>query len=191
MEPGKKRQGYPDITVTALSRILSDRRVYRMMETLPLGLGKTIFDPDFEMAAMPSCLEKLGQRTLGTLESLNNHRRNIAEVYKQVMSLEAPSSAHGSSRAVYLRFPVVAGEGAISKELRNLGVRRMYPQAIRNVPELQTHTDQTLAETPGAEEISRRLVTLPTHQGISEGVAARIGARMKACYGVSLRTVEW
>ena len=72
--------------------------------------------------------------------------------------------------------------GQIPGELKRLGVRRMYPKAIADEETIRHHLADDPIPTPGASEIGRNLITLPTHMGITETLAKEITQKVKDAY---------
>ncbi len=67
----------------------------------------------------------------------------------------------------FLRFPVLVargfeGLGAPAAALR-LGVQRGYPKALATLPEIGARLRRPTGRTPGAAELVRTLITVPTH----------------------------
>ncbi len=162
----------------SLSQALSNPYIYWLPEALPLGLGETVFDPQFHASGINRSTFSLGERTLVYLETLNEHRRNIAQIYQNIIS-EKNSIVPLHGTPVYTRFPVLADGRPISGELFKLGVRRMYPRAVADEPTIISYMKDATTHTPGASEISRRLITLPTHTRISETLAHKIATKLK------------
>ncbi|RLD43303.1 MAG: hypothetical protein DRI88_10975 [Bacteroidetes bacterium] len=76
----------------------------------------------------------------------------------------------------------MAGPGPVPKELKRLGVRRMYPKAIADEETIRPYLVDQKASTPGAFEIASKLITLPTHKGISENLAKEIAEKVMTAY---------
>ncbi len=167
----KPRLGIIDLVKTGATQVLSNPGVYGLMEALPLGLGSTVFDPGFKISSMPCLLKKLGQFSLDTLETLNTHRRKIAGIYSQVLRNDYLVSIPAQATPIFIRFPVIAGVHHIPGKLLRLGVRRMYPRAILDEPQIRPYLAEGNIGTPGASEIASTLVTLPTHMAISAKTA--------------------
>ncbi|MCX6675390.1 MAG: DegT/DnrJ/EryC1/StrS family aminotransferase, partial [Methanothrix sp.] len=70
--PEQGDSGYLSLFIAASSRILSNKRIYGILEALPLGLGKTIFDPEFPIEGMPRVVQRLGASFLHNIETLNS-----------------------------------------------------------------------------------------------------------------------
>ncbi len=58
----------------------------------------------------------------------------------------------------------------------------MYPKAIADEDTIKPYIANHQAQTPGAFEISRKLITLPTHLGINEGLATDIAYKVKETF---------
>ncbi len=172
-------KGYERLLTSLAIQFLSYKRFYGIMETLPLGLGKTIFSPDFNISSMPQMIDRLGSNAIHELNQSNMHKRIISDIYSKILhdcgTVPIPDGAYPT----YTRFPLMVGTGVIPNNLRKLGVRRMYPNALVNEPDIrQFFADQTTI-TPGAALVAERLITLPTHSGISEDVAEEIACKVK------------
>ena len=164
-------------------QVFSSPHIYWFPEALPLGLGETVFDPGFPVLGIAGKIRTLGEKTLSFLTTLNCHRRKIARTYLGVIGEHNCVTSYDGT-PVYTRFPVIASEVPISKELKRLGVRRMYPRAIVDEPDIRPYLTQAETPTPGATEIARRLITLPTHMGISENLAHEIATKVKKYFGL-------
>jgi len=55
----------------------------------------------------------------------------------------------------------------------------MYPKAIADEETIKPYIANHQAQTPGTFEISRKLITLPTHLGINKGLAKDIVYKVK------------
>lgn len=171
--------GWTDLAVAAATQVLSTPFLYGLLEALPLGLGKTVFDPGFPVEALTPFASRMGARALEGLERLNGHRRRIAGVYGGRLdpSWLVPVVPGGS--AVFTRFPVRIGPQPIPGDLHRSGVRRMYPRALGEEPAIRVHLEETDRRLPGASEVAERLVTLPTHLRIGEAQAEAIADRLR------------
>jgi perosamine synthetase len=177
-ETGK---GFIQIIKAAALQMLSQPVFYGILEQLPLGLGKTEFNPEFGRSQMPVYVNTLGALSLHGLGRLNEHRRSVAKVYsKLLMDIAVPLPELGIP--VYTRFPVMAGINEISPELKRLGIRRMYPKAIADEPQIKPYLKGQAVFFPGARLIADKLITLPTHMGISNELAKRIALKVKKAY---------
>jgi dTDP-4-amino-4,6-dideoxygalactose transaminase len=55
----------------------------------------------------------------------------------------------------------------------------MYPKAIADEETIRFHLADDHVATPGASEVARNLITLPTHMGITETLATEIAQKVK------------
>jgi dTDP-4-amino-4,6-dideoxygalactose transaminase len=157
---------------------MSKPSIYWIPEMLPLGLGETIFDPSFDTSAMQPSIENLAGNSMDTLDVLNAHRRDMSKTYEQAFDDECVIPIPEGGSAVYTRFPLMAKPGPLPRELEILGVRRMYPKAIADEETIRHHLADDPVPTPGASEIARNLITLPTHTGITETLAKEIASKV-------------
>lgn len=180
LKPGNK--AYAPLISTAVSQVMSKPSLYWIPEVLPLGLGETIFDPHFNVSAMQPAMQNLAENSMNVLDDLNTHRRHIAKIYEDVFDHKNVIPVPEETTSVYTRFPLMAGPGPIPKELKRLGVRRMYPKAIADEKTIKPYLVDQEASTPGASTIARKLITLPTHKGITANLAKDIAHKVKtAC----------
>ena len=166
----------------ALTQIMSSPRLYGFAEMLPLGLGRNVFDPSFPVSAMAPSVQRLGAICLPHLKGLNTHRRRIAKVYGEIIDEDGVIPVPPNSRAVLARFPVMAKSGGLSEKLVRFGVRRMYPRAICDEPAIKSHITTGQIPTPGASNIAEKLITLPTHTGITASFAREIALKAREAY---------
>lgn len=179
---GRKSAGYGGLLKTAALQVLTHPRIYRIMEALPLGLGRTVFDPGFKIAPMPPVMQRLGVRALMYLEVLNAHRRMLAGVYRSILGDGRTRTVSGLDMPVYTRFPVLVNANTIPPHLWRMGVRRMYPKAIIEVPSIRPYLASGSLATPAAARLAVQLITLPTHQSITPDMARRIAREVKELF---------
>lgn len=175
-------KGVRRLVTSAAVQALSHPFLYGIMEKLPLGLGKTVFNPGFTISGMPSMMKRLAKSSLAGMESLNAHRRTIAGIYQARLDSARRVKEHAGSLPVYTRFPFFAGPKAISPQLYRLGVRRMYPEAISEEPVIRTYLANSDQPAPGAQQIAESLVTLPAHSRITPSIARIIAAGLQEEY---------
>jgi dTDP-4-amino-4,6-dideoxygalactose transaminase len=155
-------------------QVLSHPLLYGIMERLPLGLGRTIFDPGFAVGGMPQAVKRLAKSLLADLGPSIARRRSIADVYRSCLPDSRTVPEPQGAQPAYPRFPFLAGPGEISDRLFRRGVRRMYPRALIDEPEITRYFAGPGIEAPGARQIARDLVTLPTHSRITRQTARRL-----------------
>jgi len=178
----QKKKGYTQIVTTTVAHILSSPWLYRIPEMLPLGLGETIFDTDFNISAMQPVMQNLAENSMDILDDLNTHRRHIAKTYEEAFGHECIIPIPDGGRAIYTRFPLMAGLSQIPKELKRLGVRRMYPKAIADEKTIKPYLVDQKVSTPGASKIAQNLITLPTHKRVGEKLAIDIANKTKKAF---------
>ena len=178
-------RGYTGLITAAATQVISWPGLYWIPEMLPLGLGETIFDPHFDVAGMPLMSQRLAEKSMAILDDLNTHRRHLAKTYKEAFDDEHIISDPKGSTPVYTRFPLMAGPGSIPKELKRLGVRRMYPKAVTDEKTIKPYLGNQQVSTLGAAQIARNLITLPTHTGITENLAKEIAQKVRVAYQIT------
>lgn len=169
----KKLRGMPLQSTNRLFplavQLLSRPCFYWMLELLPLGLGRTIYDTSFSTAPMSSLHQRIGDRALIRLKRLDRHRGNISRIYCTYFG--------GNVEKVpsHIRFPLlVANQNQVST-ITKLGARRLYPLALCDLPDFVNNLCKVGSESlPGAREIASQLITLPTHLSVDPKIAEMI-----------------
>lgn len=172
-------KGYKQAVLSAATQIVSKPAFYWIPELLPLGLGKTEFNPDFNVEAMPNTINKISSSALSSLCQLNGHRKRLSGVYSEHLAkkYQIKNTENGVSM---IRFPVMLTDNtSLTEDLNRLGVRRMYPNAITDEKLIRPHLRQNQIPTPGSAEVSKRLFTLPTHMGIDDHIAKQISVLLR------------
>jgi len=178
----QQKKIYAQLVATTAAQMLSSPWLYWIPEMLPFGLGETIFDTDFNISAMQPVMQNLADNSMGILDDLNIHRRDIAKTYEEAFDHECIIPIPDGGSAVYTRFPLMASPGPIPKELKRLGVRRMYPKAITDEETIKPYLTDQKVYTPGASKIAQNLLTLPTHKGITENLAKEIAHKINETF---------
>ena len=164
------------------TQIVSHPMLYGIAEFLPLGLGKTVFDPGFNITSMDTIAQRVGARSFNVLRTHNTHRNTVANEYTDAFDEDKTIPIADDSIPVFTRFPVMAGPKRISMRLKSMGVRRMYPNALLHEPTIRPFILGDDNMTEGADHISKSLITLPTHGYISCETARRIAFEVKEYY---------
>lgn len=166
-------------------------RLYWLPNSLPiLKLGTTEFQPKFGMSRVPSFARVLLTRLVDHLDGINQIRRTNAEELARGIShlagFTTPRTAPGS-RPIYIRFPVIAPDEKVRdravQRLRAVGIGAspFYPTAICDIPGIQPHMATQEFHQPRAEELSRRLLTLPTHPFVRPRDLERMIEILRTC----------
>ncbi|MDA9762192.1 DegT/DnrJ/EryC1/StrS family aminotransferase [Desulfobacterales bacterium] len=175
----KGNPGYKQLAITASSQVLTNPIFYGILEVLPLGLGETVFDTNFETGGFTRTFENVMLKSLPTLEDLNKHRNKIASIYFQILDEKCTVTVEKRDGAVYTRFPIIVEKGDIPNNLKKYGVRKMYPEVIPRVKEIKPYLAHPLQSVPGSIKLSEGLVTLPTHSRISPRFAKEIALSLE------------
>jgi dTDP-4-amino-4,6-dideoxygalactose transaminase len=149
--------------------------LYGLPQRLPsLRLGETVYHAptdETRMSAMSVAMviastaasdrEAAVRRTRGAY-----YRESLGEVASLRLIDVVPGATPG-----YLRFPVLHHGGLASLKnsdgARALGIAPSYPIALSDLPPMRALL-ATEPLTPGAQELARNLITLPTHSLLSE-----------------------
>ena len=159
--------------------------IHPLLYWLPAGLpflrlGETVFYTDFPMYRMDEVRahqlqgwerrlalanQSRATRAGWLIDGLDLHRRGIQPIT--------------GKEAVYLRLPVMVRDRetkeAVCRQSREVGagLSPNYPATIQEIPELAGRLAGR--KCPGAQEVVDRLVTLPTHQFVTEADRLKIG----------------
>lgn len=162
------RDGLVNCLETAVARVFIRPGLYWIPSGIPsLQLGETFFFRDFPMKRLSGREAAILREWDKTLDEWNGKRRENALYFSGKLS--GRFTLHGS--LPYLRLPVLASDkterdriASVSKE-RGLGVVRMYPTPVNEIPEIES--EFTGMEFPSARWVADRLLTIPTHPNLS------------------------
>jgi len=145
--------------------------LYWLPAGLPfLKLGETVFYRDFpvkKLSGMKAGLLRGWQKRLN--ESNQTRRRNTAYFYEMLRSRVRLSNGESVS---CLRLPVMLDDTETKEkffsgpEMRGLGISRMYPCAVNEIEEIRDQFDGMAF--PAAKKVAEMLLTIPTHQLLTE-----------------------
>jgi perosamine synthetase len=150
---------------------------YRLPASIPwLGLGETRYhDPQ-----LPTGMTRAAAGLLEHTQALAAREALARRVNAQCLLERVPSGSHlrlvcppAKSAPGYLRLPVrasrgLAGFGDASRAMQ-LGVMRSYPSTLAALPQVRARLGRATGSWPGAEELVRELITLPTHSLVTDG----------------------
>jgi perosamine synthetase len=147
--------------------------LYRLPEKLPfLRLGISEFNPDFKIDNFSSWQASLGKQLLSRLEQLNQKRRQTAYQLSDELrgcdGLILPQIRAGCEPA-FLRLPILVDNLAVRDNIykgllkAGIGVSKMYPLALDQIPQLQPHLAGKINRFPNARFAASHILTLPTH----------------------------
>ncbi|UTF50703.1 DegT/DnrJ/EryC1/StrS family aminotransferase [Desulfomicrobium sp. ZS1] len=150
-------------------------RTYWLPASLPfLGIGASVFDPDFRLESLDALRAGIGRSALDRLDDLNAARRRTAALLyaglQEVPGVRVVQPAAGTV-PVYLRLPLLplsgAWPGGVAPQAQALGVVRSYPLALHRIPRLAPFL-AVHGRYPVSEMLAKNLLTLPTHAFVQE-----------------------
>ena len=171
-----------------LGSVFLSPRLYSIPNSMKfLKLGVTEFNPAFPVRRMSKIAEALFLRTARSLPDLVRSRtvtaNDLLTAVRQVSRFSTPTSSV-SCRPGFVRFPLLAYEQAQRDQaVRDLwragiGATPFYPSAICDIAGIDAHMAVADFHRPGAEDIARRLLTLPTHSFVQSSDIQRIASTL-------------
>jgi len=175
----------------ALTKVLINPSLYWLPVGLPfLKLGETKFYTDFPVARLDPIRAGLLRRWKRRLADSTRHRVAHSEHMQTSLALANVQTIKPSRRgqSVYLRLPVLMRSKQQKEAVcrmsaeQGLGISSMYPSPLQDIAELRdTLSSQRV---PKASMIAERLVTLPTHELVSDSDLVRICSVIQAAQRV-------
>jgi dTDP-4-amino-4,6-dideoxygalactose transaminase len=148
-----------------------------------LGLGLSHFELDFTIGHLSAYQQRLAARLLPLADTYNRVRRENAERLRAgiegVEGIEASRPIHGAD-PVYQRFPILARDerhrASLLARLKQTGIgaSASYPTSIEDIPGIRPYLAPDQDACPGARAIAARIVTLPTHPGVTSSDIERM-----------------
>jgi len=158
-----------DFATLAFMAIFIRPRLYWIPNAMPfLKLGQTIFPKSVAVKRLSGMQAGLLHDWQQRLTQSNQRRSETAASVSRQISLNLPQ---GPSHP-YLRLPVLASTPQRRERIhsfaqrRGLGMSVAYPTPINGIPEI-SHLFAG-RRFPSAQTVSERILTIPTHQWISE-----------------------
>jgi perosamine synthetase len=153
--------------------------LYRLPAGLPfLKLGISEFDPNFKMGNFASWQASLGTGLIGRLSELNKKRREnaeqLADELKGGNGIILPKICSRCEPA-FLRLPILVEDLAMREEIykdllkAGIGVSKMYPLALDQIPPLRPYLTGETSQFPNARFAASHILTLPTHPYLKNG----------------------
>jgi dTDP-4-amino-4,6-dideoxygalactose transaminase len=166
--------------------------VLRALAAIPaLEIGQTRYDPDFRRGAIAGSAALLAAALFPELDgAVADHRRRGEALAARIRAATAfePLAARGAEGASHsrlaLRAPDRASRERALASLTGWGATGMYPASLAQVDALRPHLVGDTA-CPGARDLAERLLTLPTHPGLSESGVDQVVARLGSVAGRS------
>ena len=159
--------------------------IHPLLYWLPAGLpflrlGETVYYTDFPMYRMDEVRAHQLQGWDRRLAQANQERATRAGWLIDGLALHRKDIKPITGKeAIYLRLPVMVRDRetkeAVCRQSREVGagLSPSYPATIQDIPELAGRL--TSRKCTGAQEVVDRLVTLPTHQFVTEEDRLKIG----------------
>jgi perosamine synthetase len=147
--------------------------LYPLPDKLPfLRLGISEFNPDFRISVFSSWQASLGKQLLSKLGQLNQKRRQTAyELSDELRGCDGLIVPQILTRCepAFLRLPILVDNLAVRDKIyrgllkAGIGVSKMYPLALDQIPQLQPHLAGETNRFPNARFAASHILTLPTH----------------------------
>ena len=156
-----------DVAVVALSEVLSQPWLYWLPASIPaLGLGQTEFKPPVQLAYPSAAQRQFILHALDKEPCLLKARQLVEQWYYERLSdypqiLVSPPEVPEHSGA--LRFPVLL-DAHVAENYSRFGVARSYPRTLMEYAQIAPHVRGQSRSLMGAQELSAKLHTLPTHR---------------------------
>jgi len=163
------------------------RPIFGLLASIPaLGIGETPYDPDFARGDIDGAAVVLALGALADADAAAAARRarahriaaRLVEAGSDFEPLLEPAGCSGVFPRLALLAPERARRDSALERLRVCGATAMYPQPLGAIPGLAPHLVGD-ARCPGAARFCERLLTLPTHSGVSEAILERIVAVLR------------
>jgi dTDP-4-amino-4,6-dideoxygalactose transaminase len=155
--------------------------LYWLPASLPfLNLGKTKYEDDIEIEKYSRTVAPLALKQIQRSNNITKKRLQNGEWYKN--NIKESQNIHkvcesNDSGPVYLRYPMKIQQrnkrDHILNELKRFGVTMSYPKSLNKLEEIKEHTVNP-GDYRGAEKISEEIVTLPTHEFITDRIRKTI-----------------
>lgn len=157
---------------------------YRLPAGLPfLKLGISEFNPDFRINHFTPWQASLGKQLLSRLSELNQKRRENAKQLTDelrgcngLILPEIPSHCEPA----FIRLPILVKDPVVREKIYNsllkagIGVSKMYPLSLDQIPQLQPYLTGETNRFPKAQFVASHILTLPTHPYLKESDKKRI-----------------
>ncbi len=138
-----------------------------------LQLGETIYETDLRMKTLSTCHSKLAKDWQSRVKIFQQHRRNNAQYFLNLTKnkFESVSFPWFNEEQALIRLPGLVNNTARNEIInsafgRKYGIMPSYPVPINEIPQLQN--DFCGERYPTAKMLSDQLITIPTHQYMTE-----------------------
>jgi perosamine synthetase len=180
--PGRPAPDLKIVIAAMLQWGVGRPELYALPAALPwLGLGTTRYRPPTAPRTMAAAAAALLWSTRQVAEKEVEQRvRNAQFLLRTIASSGRvrPIGVVPDGRPGFLRLPVRHQGGfhglADPRRASRLGMAPGYPMTLPSIPALRAYRLDVKARYPGAEQLARELVTLPTHSRVTAGDRAQI-----------------
>ena len=157
--------------------------LYGLPASIPwLRLGETVYRDPTPIVGMSDFAVGVLSHTwvLGAAEA--ERRRRNAEAFAVALGPKSRLLVATGATPGFLRFPILTASRAsgLARAGERLGVVRGYPTTLAQLPQLVQQADGSSETYPGARELSRDLVLLPTHGLLTTDERSRIISLVRA-----------
>jgi len=153
--------------------LLGRPALYGVPASLPwLQLGQTLYHPAHPASALPAAAAAVLDRVWDTAHAAAEGRRRRAAAWHSVLPAGwTPIVPPAGSAAGWLRFPVLAPSAdapVLDARARTLGIAPGYPKALVDLEGFVARATNPGGPFSGSRTLAARLVTLPTHERVSD-----------------------
>jgi len=168
---GNDSSGVKVFAQAAAHFVLGRPGLYGLPRAIPgLGLGETHFHAVDTPGTMSPVAAALLLDSFGTADASVDARRSVAEDYSEALAARGLTPGHripSDSSPGYIRYPIRIPDGmaafADGRRAYRLGAAASYPTPLPELSQMSPLTSRPTGSFPGARDLVRDLVTLPTH----------------------------
>ena len=155
-----------------LYAIMLKPSLYWIPDSLPLGLGKTIYEENFDIGKLTDLQQSAGPVMFSKLKEANSFRMKNSNIIARALRTDDRFGVpgwHEGAAIPFIRLPVLAANADLRdkavKTLKSKGISAsiMYPTSIAKIPGIEKHLVPLENNFEGAENVASNLFTLPTH----------------------------
>jgi dTDP-4-amino-4,6-dideoxygalactose transaminase len=157
--------------------------LYGLPARMPwLGLGETVYHPPHSAGPLTALAAGTLDVTIRLTDQEADQRRAHADWLIESLGASAirPCAPPAGSRPGWLRLPLrlggLADPAPADRLVRSLGIYPGYPLSLADLAGFAPRLVAPKEPVPGARELARRLVTLPTHGAVTQRDLERLRA---------------
>lgn len=185
-DPGSRAEVSAALAACALSA-LGRPTLFGLPAAIPgIGIGETRFHPPTPVRGMTRMAAALLASTRDeSLREAAVRRASAADLLAEldglagVVAIRCPGGAEPGFIRLPLRVVRPGSARAVATGLRRLGVAPGYPSTLA-LPELRDRLEGPELRWPGAEQLVREVITLPTHSRVAAGERALLVRGLQA-----------